>query len=92
MKKKTISVEPPAPTYPVYLKMLWRFVRVGLSAGISSALSIQVVLQPDWSNSKVAFLAIASGFVTGFVSATAMAVRDWLSNNDADSNWQKIPL
>jgi hypothetical protein len=91
-KKKEVSSEPPAPTYPVYLKVLWRFVRVGLAGGIGAALSIQVALSPDWSNSKAVLLTLSSAFVTGFISAIFMAGRDELSGGNPSSNWQKIPL
>lgn len=78
--------------YPLYKKLAWRFIRTGLWGGISSALSLQLILQPDFSNIKIVAMTILAAFLTGFFTSAGMAAREYFSEGDKDSMAQKLVI
>ena len=56
-----------------------------------SHLSSQFILKSDFSNGNVYFMALGAAFITGFISAGGLALRDVLSENK-ESAIQKLPL
>ena len=78
--------------YPYYKKVLWRFVRSGISGGASTLLAAGIVLQADLSNWKVYVASVGAGFVGGFITAFFMAVRDYFSEGNKAAAIEKLPL
>lgn len=78
--------------YPYYKKVLWRFVRSGISGGVSTLLAAGVVLKADLSNWTVYLASVGAGFVGGFITAFFMAVRDHFSEGDKAATIEKLPL
>lgn len=78
--------------YPYWKVLLWRFVRTGVSAGISSVVLLNVTIRPDWSNFDIVIKTLGAAFFSGFISAVALAIRDDLSDGDKNAKIQKLPL
>lgn len=80
-----------------YWKILaWRFIRAGIAGGIGATAAISVVVNPDLKNLlpmiTVWGTAFLAGFITGTISAVALALRDWVSDGDKTSLIEKLPL
>ncbi len=76
-----------------YWKILaWRFVRSGIAGGVSTLATISVVLQPNLSNWKIYLTSIIAGFIGGFITALAKALRDYFSEGNQTSLIQKLPI
>lgn len=91
MKKQQNKIS--ETTYPLWRSVAWRFIRAGVSGGISSLLAIQVVLRPDFSNVNLYATTLGSAFIAGFISATGLALRDYFGNSDRNEGViNKLPL
>lgn len=77
--------------YPLWKSILWRGLRAGVAGGISNLLLSQFVLKSDFTNGSVYFMALAAAFITGFISAGGLALRDALSEDKNDPA-QKLPI
>jgi putative flippase GtrA len=78
--------------YPDWKKWIWRFVRSGLAGGLGSVISLNLVLKLDLSDVQTYTMATAAAFISGFISAGALALRDTLSQEDKSSAINKLPL
>jgi hypothetical protein len=78
--------------YPNYKKWLWRFVRTGISGGASAVVALNVVLHFDLSNVQVYTTSLLAAFVSGFISAVALALRDTFGSEYKESMIDKMPL
>lgn len=58
--------------------LIWRFVRVALSAGLTQA----ILIQPNWANPLMDLRTLAVAFGTGFVTTLFKAIRDYVGNLD----------
>jgi hypothetical protein len=76
-----------------YWKILaWRFIRSGISGGIGMVVLVNVTIRPDWSDANLVFKTIGAAFLSGFISAVALAIRDYFGNEDKSSKIDKLPL
>lgn len=78
--------------YPDWKKWIWRFVRSGLAGGLGSVISLNLVLKLDLSDARTYTLATAAAFISGFISAGSLALRDTISQEDKTSAINKMPL
>lgn len=77
--------------YPFWKTVMWRGIRAGVAGGISNLLLSQFVLKSDLANANTYFIALGAAFITGFISAGGLALRDALSESKSDSI-QKLPI
>lgn len=78
-------------SYPFWKTVVWRFLRAGVAGGVSNLLLSQFILKSDFSNGNVYFMALGAAFITGFISAGGLALRDSLSENKS-SPAQRLPI
>lgn len=78
-------------TYPLWKTVAWRGIRAGVAGGISNLLLLNLVLKADLSNANTYFIALTAAFMTGFISAAGLALRDSLSESK-DDTIQKLPI
>lgn len=79
--------------YPRWKSWAWRFVRAGVAGGVASVISLNLSpLQPDFSDAKVQTFALGAAFISGFISAAFLALRDVVSEGDKDALIQKLPV
>lgn len=75
--------------FPEWARILYRGLRAAVGAGIAQAL----LLQPDWSDPKVAARTLGVAFLAGFIPALGMWLRDRLDEwfgLDEKSTVQKV--
>ena len=78
--------------YSYWKVLAWRFIRTGISGGIGMVVLLNVTIKPDWSDAELQLKTISAAFVSGFISAVALAVRDWFSDGNKSAKIQKLPL
>ncbi|MDQ3098902.1 MAG: hypothetical protein M3Q44_04090 [bacterium] len=76
------------PNYPLWKKVLWRLVRTALATAIAGTFA----LKPDWSEPEQAISILTMTFLSGFIVAIGMGIRDIASSEDKSSLWQKLPV
>jgi len=74
--------------YPEWKRQLWR----GLRTAVSVAVAQTALLKPDWTDPGVAVKALATSFVSGFLVALGMWVRDRFAGKDQTALIQKLPI
>lgn len=74
--------------YAYWKTLAWRLVRGAAGTAIAQTLTLQV----DWSEPKTAMAALAVSFLSGFLMALGLAVRDFFSDGDKSSLVQKLPV
>ena len=78
--------------YPYWKILAWRFVRTAVSGGISMIVLMNITIQPDWSNAQLVLKTVSAAFMSGFISAAALFIRDNVSDGDKKADIQKMPL
>ena len=74
--------------YPVWKTWIWRLVRGAVATAAAQTLATQV----DWSNPQIAEKTLAVSFVTGFLMALSLAIRDQFGGDNKASAIQKLPV
>ena len=60
--------------FPEWARILYRGIRAAIAAGIAQI----ILLKPDWSKPEESLRTLAVAFVTGFIPAFGMWLRDFL--------------
>jgi len=79
-----------AISYPQWKIIAWRFLRTAIAGGVSSLLTVTIVLKPDLSNIKEYGFALLAAFIAGMIGALGLAIRDLWGNKEQDSLVDKI--
>jgi hypothetical protein len=74
--------------YPAWKTWAWRLIRGAVATAAAQSLTLQV----DWSNPEVAYKTIAISFISGFIMAVGVAVRDEFGGKDKSSVVHKLPV
>jgi len=74
--------------YPEWKRQLWR----GFRTAVSVAVAQTALLKLDWTNPGAAVQALSVSFVSGFLVALGMFVRDQFSIGRGTSFIDKMPL
>ena len=74
--------------YPVWKTWAWRLIRGAVATAAAQSLTLQV----DWSNTEVAYKTLAISFVSGFLMAVGVAIRDELGGKDKSAVIHKLPV
>ncbi len=78
--------------YPLWKTWTWRFVRSGIAGGAGMIVITAPVLQANFSNYRVYLMILSSSFITGFISAGALMLRDTFGNKRQTSVVDKMPI
>lgn len=73
-------------SYPEWKRQLWR----GFRTAVSVAVAQTALLKPDWSDPSSAVKALSVSFVSGFLVAIGMFLRDVAK--DQNAFMQKLPI
>lgn len=79
-----------AVEYPKWKIIAWRFLRTGIAGGVSTLITVGVVLKPDLSNIKEYGFALLAAFISGFIGALGLTLRDYFGNDTKTSIVDKI--
>lgn len=72
-----------------YRSIIWRLVRVAIATSVAQTLALQV----NWSDYQLAVRTLAVSFVTGFLVALSVGIRDQFGNADKSVGViNKLPL
>lgn len=74
--------------YPAWKTWVWRLVRGAVATAAAQSLALNV----DWTNSDVAYKTLAISFVSGFLMALGVAIRDELGGKDKSATVHKLPI
>ena len=74
--------------YPEWKRQLWR----GFRTAVSVAVAQTALLKVDWSDPSAAIQAVSVAFISGFLVAFGMFVRDFLGGKNQDAFIQKLPI
>jgi len=74
--------------YPEWKRQLWR----GFRTAVSVAVAQTALLKVDWQDPAAAVQALGVSFVSGFLVALGMYLRDLLAGKDQSALIQKLPI
>lgn len=74
--------------YPEWKRQLWR----GFRTAVSVAVAQTALLKLDWSDPEAAIEALSISFVSGFLVALGMFVRDVLGSKQGTTLFDKMPV
>lgn len=93
--------------YPAWKTWAWRFIRGAITTAIGQTVvytcgaaltsSVDLVscfinIQHRWSDPKTAFTMIGVSFISGFLMALGVALRDWIAGDDKSHAINKLPI
>ncbi len=74
--------------YPEWKRQLWR----GLRTAVSVAVAQTALLKVEWNEPEVAVRTLAVSFISGFLVALGMYIRDVVAGKDQSALIQKLPI
>ena len=90
--------------YPKWKSWLWRLLRGAVATALGQTVIIACGVQTfdiiacytniiaKWGNLETAVAMIGAAFVSGFLMALGLAIRDLVSGGDKGAKIQKLPL
>lgn len=74
--------------YPAWKTWVWRLVRGAVATAAAQSLALNV----DWSKPEIAYKTLAISFISGFLMALGVAIRDELGGKNKSAAVHKLPV